>query len=125
MFLKSGDRVTLGGSCQVQFWQPVPVSTSARLDIVSGHRFVQPVQAVILMADTLVLGPNERSHVPVPDLTQPLILYRTKQGLSARWTGILTVGKKTYQERAPVEPGTTLSTEQVSLALDRVEARRR
>lgn len=125
VFLRSGDRVTLGGSCQVQFRQPVPVSTSARLDVVSGHRFVLPVQAAILMADTLVLGPHEHSHVLVPDLTQPLILYRTKQGLSARWTGVLHVGKKTFQERAPIEAGTTLSTEQVSLALDRVDARRR
>src|SRR5207244_2027335 len=36
--LQSGDRITLGGSCQIQFRQPVPVSASARLDIVSGHR---------------------------------------------------------------------------------------
>src|SRR5271170_455264 len=48
--LRSGDRITLGNSCQLQFWQPVPVSTSARLDMVSGHRFAEPVQAVILMA---------------------------------------------------------------------------
>ena len=118
--LRSGDRITLGNSCQVQFWQPVPVSTSARLDMVSGHRFAEPVQAVILMADTLVIGPATQSHVMVPDMTQPLILFRTKSGLAAHWAGNLTINGQTFQERGPLEPGTTLVTEQISLALERV-----
>ena len=70
--LRNADRITLGSSCQLQFWQPVPVSTSARLDMVSGHRFAEPVQAVLLMADTLVIGPETQSHIQVPDMTQPL-----------------------------------------------------
>ena len=118
--LRSGDRITLGNSCQVQFWQPVPVSTSARLDMVSGHRFAEPVQAAILMADTLVIGPATQSHVSVPDMTQPLILFRTKSGLAARWAGNLTINGQTFQERGPLEPGATLVTEQISLALERI-----
>ncbi len=119
--LRSGDRITLGGSCQLQFWQPVPVSTSARLDLVSGHRFAQPVQAVLLMADTLVIGPSPQSHVQVADMTQPLILYRGKSGLAARWAGNVQIGEKTYQGRGPLDPGETLTTEQISLALERVQ----
>ena len=92
---RSADRITLGSSCQVQFWQPVPVSTSARLDIVSGHRFAVPVQAAILMADTLVIGPQAQSHIQVPDMTQPLILFRNKSGLAARWPGEMQVGGRT------------------------------
>lgn len=118
--LRNADRITLGNSCQVQFWQPVPVSTSARLDMVSGHRFAEPVTAVILMADTLVIGPETQSHVQVADMTQPLILFRNKNGLAARWSGNLLIGGKTYQERGPLEPGTTLANEQISLALERV-----
>ena len=118
--LRSGDRVTLGNSCQLQFWQPVPVSTSARLDMVSGHRFAEPVQAAILMADTLVIGPAAQSHVTVPDMTQPLILFRTKSGLAARWAGNLTISGQPFQERGPLEPGATLVTEQISLALERI-----
>lgn len=118
--LRSGDRITLGNSCQVQFWQPVPVSTSARLDMVSGHRFAEPVQAALLMADTLVIGPATQSHVQVPDMTQPLILFRTKSGLAARWAGNLTINGRVHQERGPLEAGSTLATEQISLALERV-----
>ena len=119
--LRSGDRVTLGNSCQVQFWQPAPVSTSARLDMVSGHRFAQPVQAVLLMADTLVIGPSTQSHVQVADMTQPLILYRAKNGLAVRWNGNLQIAGETHQERGPLEPGSNLVTEQVSLTLERIQ----
>lgn len=118
--LRSADRITLGGSCQLQFWQPVPVSTTARLDMVSGHRFAEPVQAVLLMADTLVIGPETQSHIQVPDMTQPLILFRNKNGLAARWSGALQIGGRTYHERGPLEPGATLTTEQISLALERL-----
>src|SRR5512145_2091838 len=53
--LRSGDRITLGASCQLMFWQPLPVSASARLDVASGHRLTFPVSSVLLMAETLVL----------------------------------------------------------------------
>lgn len=119
--LRSGDRITLGQTCQLQFWQTVPVSTSARIDMVSGHRFAEPVQSVLLMAETLVIGPETQSHIPVPDMTQPLILFRTKNGLSARWSGNLEIGGKTYAERGPLEPGVPLITEQISLVLERVQ----
>lgn len=117
--LRNADRITLGNSCQIQFWQPVPVSTSARLDMVSGHRFAEPVDAVLLMADTLVIGPETQSHVQVPEMTQPLILFRNKTGLAARWSGNMLIGGNTYQERGPLEPGGTLATEQISLTLER------
>ena len=118
--LRTGDRITLGSSCQLQFWQPVAASTSARLDMVSGHRFAEPVQAVLLMADTLVIGPETQSHVQVADMTQPLILFRGKSGLAARWAGNLQINGRSHQERGPLELGACLTTEQISLTLERV-----
>jgi len=124
VFLRSADRITLGGSCQVQFWQPVPLSASARLDVVSGHRFLHPVNAAVLMADTLVFGPGAQAHVSMPELTQPLILYRNKGKLAVRWSGNLVIDGKTHLEKGPLEPGSVLMTEQLTLALERVERRR-
>ena len=70
--LQNGDRMTLGASCQLQFRLPVPISTTARLDLVSGHRLPLSVDAILLMADTLVLGDGPQVHVNVPDLKQPI-----------------------------------------------------
>ena len=61
--LKCGDRVTLGTSCQFLFRQPVSISPSARLELVSGHRLPLAVDGVLLMADKLILGPGSQTHI--------------------------------------------------------------
>jgi hypothetical protein len=123
VLLRSADRITLGNSCQMQFWQPVPVSGSARLDLVSGHRFLHPVDAVLLMADTLVIGPAPQAHVAMADLTQPLVLYRNKTSLAARWSGSLLINGQVHQGKGPLEAGSTLQTEQLTLAIERADKR--
>jgi hypothetical protein len=97
--LEPGDRITLGSSCQLQFSQPVPVSTSARLDLVSGHRLPLTVDAIILMADTLVLGAGAQAHVTVPDLAQSVILFRQKEGIGVRCARGLTIDGQACAER--------------------------
>ncbi len=91
VLLRPEDRITLGASCQLIFRQPVPVSLSARLDVVSGHRLPLAIDAVLLMADTLVLGPGSPAHVTIPDLKEPLILFRNKDGLGVRGNGPLVI----------------------------------
>ena len=79
--------MTLGAACQFRFLLPVPVSTSARLDLVSGHRLPLSVDGILLMAETLVLGPGPQAHVPLPDVAKDVILYRHKDGLGVRYAG--------------------------------------
>jgi hypothetical protein len=116
--LRPGDRVTLGTSCQFQFHQPVPVSASARLDLVSGHRVPAGVDAVLLMADTLVLGEGPQVHVTVPDLKQPVVLFRHKDGLGLRHGGRLTVNGERGGDRALLPATAAVSGEDVSFALE-------
>jgi hypothetical protein len=120
VLLHSGDRVTLGNSCQLQFHQPVPVSASARLDLVSGHRLRLAVNAILLMADTLVIGPGPQAHIVVPDLRQSVILYRHKDGLGVRCPGIFTIAGRACRERGVLEPGAAVAGEDFSLALEAV-----
>jgi tetratricopeptide (TPR) repeat protein len=118
--LRPGDRITLGTCCQVQFRQPVPVSASARLDLVSGHRLRLAVDGVLLMADTLVLGPGSQVHVAMPDLAQPVILFRQKEGLGVRHAGNLAINGRPCRERGTLEPGATVSGENFSLSLETI-----
>lgn len=124
VLLRSADRITLGSSCQMQFWQPVPVSASARLDLVSGHRFLHPVDSVLMMADTLLIGPGPQAHVVMPDLTQPLVLYRQKTSLAVRWSGNLVIDGQVHEGKGLLDAGSTLQTEQVTLAVERAERAR-
>jgi len=118
--LKPGDRITLGRSCQLLYQRPVPVSNSARLDLVSGHRVLPGVDGVLLMADNLVLGPGGQGHVPMPDLAQPVVLFRTKNGLGVRHTGGLTVDGQRVKDRAVLGPNACVSGEDFAFAVEPV-----
>jgi tetratricopeptide (TPR) repeat protein len=118
--LHSGDRVTLGTACQFQFRQPVPLSASAVLELVSGHRLRLAVNAIVLMADTIVLGQGPQVHVLMPDLRQPVILYRHKDGLGIRCSGDALIGGKPCKDRGVIEPGAAVAGEDFSLGLELV-----
>jgi len=122
--LHSGDRVTLGTCCQIRFHQPVPISASARIDLVSGHRLWLAVDAVLLMADTLVLGPGQQVHVSLPEVKSSVILYRQKDGLGVRYAGNLLVNGRPCRERATLEPGTTVAGDDFSLTLEAISGKR-
>ncbi|MGH7174708.1 MAG: FHA domain-containing protein [Gemmataceae bacterium] len=122
--LQNGDRITLGASCQLQFRLPVPISTSARLDLVSGHRLPLSVDAILLMADTLVLGEGPQVHVSVPDMKQPIVLFRQKDTLGIRHSGKLYVNGHTSGERLVLSDlHATVSSENISFAIEPVAAR--
>jgi hypothetical protein len=116
--LRPGDRLTLGASCQLQFQKPVPISSSARLDLVSGHRSLPGADGVILMADTLVLGPGEQSHVRLADLKQSLVLVRSKDGLGVRFPGPFQVNGRRTTDRASLGPAAQVQGEDFSLAIE-------
>jgi hypothetical protein len=114
---------TLGSCCQLQFRQPVPVSASARLDLVSGHRLPLAVDGVLLMADTLVLGPGAHVHVAMPDLQQPVVLFRSKEGLGVRYAGQFSVDGERYRERGLLGPNSTVTGEEFAFAVEPVGTR--
>jgi tetratricopeptide (TPR) repeat protein len=121
--LRPGDRITLGSACQLQFQQPSPISTSARLELVSGHRLPLAVDAVLLMADTLLLGPGTQVHVAMPDLKQPLVLYRHKSGVGVRWSGSLTIDGQPCQERGLLGPNSRVQSDDFTFAIEPVGTR--
>jgi hypothetical protein len=116
--LRPNDRITLGTTCQLQFRQPAPVSASARLDLVSGQRLPLSVDGVVLMADTLLLGPGQQVHVNVPDLKHPVVLYRQKDGLGVRCPGPFLIDGHRCQERGLLRPTSSVTGEDFCLALE-------
>ena len=116
--LQPGDRVTLGASCQFIFHLPVPVSTSARLELVSGHKLPYSINGVLLMADSLVLGPGEQVHVPVPDRQENLVLFRHKDGLGLRCPGEFQVDGQHCKDRGVLGLQAAATGSDFSLALE-------
>lgn len=116
--LRSGDRVTLGTSCQFVFRQPVPISTTARLDLVSGHRPPLAVDGVLLMGDTLVIGPSSQAHIAAPALKAPIVLFRHKDGLGIRCRSPLTVDGKSCVDKILLGPRSLVSGEDIAFAVE-------
>jgi hypothetical protein len=98
--LQPGDRVTVGSTCQFVFRQPAPLVPTAVLELVSGHRFQVAVDAVILMAETLILGPGPDAHIVLPEADRNVIVYRAKDGLGVRYDGEYVVGAESARDRS-------------------------
>ena len=118
--LKTGDRITLGDSCQLLFHHPEPLSATARLTPISGHRFAHPVDAALLMAETLTLGPASQAHIVVPDLTRRVVIHRQGEGLAIKTTGSVKVGGRTHDDRADLAPGSSATVEELTFTLEAI-----
>jgi hypothetical protein len=116
--LTPGDRVTLGIACQFRFDLPVPVSTSARLQLVSGHRLPLSVDGILLMAETLVLGPGPQAHVPLTGVAADVLLFRHKDGLGVRYDGPFKVNGRPANNREELPPAATVTGPDFSFAVE-------
>ena len=121
--LTAGDRVTLGSTCQFVFHQPVPISPSARLELVSGHRLPLAVDGVLLMAENLILGPSGPVHVSMPDAAANVVLYRGKDGLGIRFAGGFKIDNKPCKDRAALPVPCFVTSETFSFAVEAVGPR--
>jgi hypothetical protein len=116
--LQSGDRFTLGATCQFLFHLPVPGSMTARVDLASGHRLPMSVDGVLLMAETLVIGPGPQAHIVVPELKQPVVLFRQRDVLGVRHPGAFTINGQPSTGRAVLSPTANVSGPDLVFAIE-------
>ncbi len=116
--LRTGDRVTLGATCQFVFHQPVPISPSARLELVSGHRLPVAVDGILLMAENLILGPGPQAHVLLPEGSGNLVFYRSQEGIGFRCPGEFHIDNRPHRDRAALPVPCHVASEHVSFALE-------
>jgi hypothetical protein len=107
-------------SCAMVFEQNVPGCLTAKLTVDGGRRLPMAVEGVLLMADMLVLGPSEKVHVRMPDLHEPLYVFRQKDRLGIRWKGEFCVEGQQCKERALLPLQGTVSSDQFSFAIEPV-----
>jgi hypothetical protein len=116
--LRSGDRITLGASCQILFSQPEPLSATARLTVISGHRFGHPVDAVLLMAETLILDRSPQAHVQTSDLRQRVVIYRQGDKLAVKAACSIRANGQSYRDRTVLASGVPTSLEDLTITLE-------
>lgn len=121
--LRDGDVIRLGASVELEFRQPSPISATAILKVVSRHRLPLAVDAVILMAETCIIGPSPQSHIVATGLDAPVVLYRQGTGLACRAPGAFEVDGRTCAARAPITLGSSVLGEGFSFSLEPLGSR--
>ncbi|MHC4399136.1 MAG: FHA domain-containing protein [Planctomycetota bacterium] len=116
--LSNGDRMRLGDVVTMVFRRPHALSASARLDFLSRHRTQPSTDAVILMADSCVMGPKPSSHVVCRDWPREVVLYRSEGQMYCRAEGILEIDGRTHKNRGPIWPNSRVVGEQFSFSLE-------
>ncbi len=85
--LADGDRIALSNRCRARFALPNPASTSALLSV-SGARIPgTDATRVVLLADSLVIGPGPSAHVRADDLDAPVVVHVRDGGVLHRTAG--------------------------------------
>lgn len=64
--LRDGSRLELHPGVQLQFQQPNPLSGTAVLGFLSGHRPPQRVDGIVLVEQLCLLGPSDDHHIRCP-----------------------------------------------------------
>jgi hypothetical protein len=120
--LGAESEIMLGHGVRLQFRRPSPLSTTARLELASPHRLSLPADAVILMAETLIIGSNAGAHVIGSEWKRDVLLYRQGEELWCRTAGDFVVDSQTVCERARVGLSSRVRGEGFSLALEPLES---
>jgi hypothetical protein len=107
--LVDGSELTLGSNFRFRFRQPNSMSASARLEMLSDHRWPLGVDAVVLLDETCLLGPGTENHVRCPAWSSSVLLYRQADELWCRSRETLFVDGKHAPEGGKVSCGTVIT----------------
>jgi hypothetical protein len=116
--LSDGYKLQLGDAVRLAFRRPHALSATARLDFLSHHRTEPTVDAVLLMADTCVLGPRPQSHVICREWPSEVVLYRQEGRLYVRSKGTLEVDGIRTKDKGPVTWSSRVMGPHFSLGLE-------
>jgi hypothetical protein len=120
--LGDGSRIVLGQSVRMLFRQPHPLSPTARLEFLSGHRTQPSSDGVLLMADACLLGPDTRSHVVCRRWPHEVVLCRRGAGLFCRAPGRLEIDGLARDGAGPIAAGSRVEGDGVSFNLEAIGA---
>lgn len=102
------------------FAKPHPLSSSARLTLVSRHRLRPRCDAIILLADTCILGPSRTSHVVAAAAESEVVLLFSAGRWWCRGMGETNVDGEPREGRFELVPGTRVESGGIAFSLEAV-----
>jgi FHA domain len=119
--LADGQVIQLGDSVKIRFRKPHALSATARLDFESHHKTQPSADAVLLMADSCVMGPSSHCHIRTRDWEHDVVIYRQGERLHARSAAPLAVDGEPRDGAVEIQTGERVEGEGFSFTWERVE----
>jgi hypothetical protein len=117
--LTSGSVIELGRTARLRLVLPHPLSMTARLEFVSAHRTQPRADAVLLMAETCVLGPKATSHVCCPSWSSEVVLFRESDSVVAAAGDAISIDGGVATRRGTLGPASRVTGSNFSFSVDR------
>lgn len=100
--LRHGDVIELQ-SVRVKYYQPVPWSATARLELASPHRLPLSLDGIILLGETCIIGPRRDAHIRA-DWKSSVFINFYQGRYWVRGPGKLRIDGRTCDGWGPLEP---------------------
>ncbi len=117
---KSGQIMQLENQVRIQYLQTHPKSDTARLELVSHHRTHPRSDAVLLVAETIVLGPDPRSHIHCPQWPREIVFFSQDGAWHCEYSEPFQVDSKPVQGRARLTQRSRIFGTDFSICLEPV-----
>jgi hypothetical protein len=118
MVLNDNALIELGDSVRLRFRRPHALSATAVLTVESHHKTDPAVDAVVLMSDSCILGPQRHSHVCCRDWSEDLVLFRRGAGLAFRTSAAVEVDGEPVDKNAVLPGNCRLEAENFALSFE-------
>lgn len=118
--LSDGAMIRLGDRVELRFRRPHALSATARLEFASGHRTQPSADAVLLMAETCVLGPSGHSHVVCHQWPNEVVLFRRDGGLHCRTSGVMEIDGVPSRRRGVITTSSHVEGHRFSFSLEAI-----
>ncbi len=119
--LKDGDVFCLGAHCHLRFNQPVSVSNTATLKILSPHRLPLALDGIILMDETCLLGDQGEVHVKVPGMLKPLAILKKRDELWVQSARLFQIDGQEVKNRGALQLDSTITGDDFRISLEPVK----
>lgn len=110
----------LGVGVRFRFRRPHPLSATAQLLPLSRHRTQPTTDGVLLVAESLILGPEPTSHIVCPAWPHAVQLFRRGAELWCRAPGGVEIDGARHAEAGPMTLDSRVSGAEFTLSLEAV-----
>ena len=118
--LRDGALMQLGDSVVLRFRKPHALSASAVLSFESRHKTEPAVDAVVLMAESCILGPQSHCHIPCRKWPGEMVLVQRDGQLMFRTNMPVELDGEPAGKLAAVGEGSRLESDEIALSFEEI-----